>query len=201
MVACILHAGPLLKTCIGLVKAKVQGRLGLTAIPWQHRWESDVPSGRSLCVTWTANTGSLGNRHAPFNFTGHPHRTSLSLSLTNTHTHTHGNTHPWRPLLPQLLLPGLAGHPDSRSLWLRKPESLCFVRIIETGPPETKETLNCYPLVHLKDHLIEPLCFSLLFSSLLYSFCHTFSFTLFFLFHLSLLGHWVGQCLYAANCQ
>lgn len=40
----------------------------------------------------------------------------------------------------------------------RKLESLCLIRVIETGPPETKELLNCYPLAHLKDHFIKPFC-------------------------------------------
>ena len=85
------------------------------------------------------------------------------LHVTHTPTHTHTNTHTLRPLLPQPLLHGLAGLPASHSLpW--KPESLCLIRVIETGPPETKELLNCYPLAHLKDHLIKPLCVYVLFS-------------------------------------
>lgn len=102
---CTLHARPLLEICIGLAKAKVQGGLGLTAIRWQPRWESDVHSGRSPCVSPPANTGSLGARHAPFNFTGHPH----PACLTQTHKFTHAEAFAppaspawpcWAPCLP-----------------------------------------------------------------------------------------------------
>lgn len=36
--------------------------------------------------------------------------------------------------------------------------SLGLIRIIETGPPETKELLNYYPFTRFKDRLIKPLC-------------------------------------------
>lgn len=160
------------------MKAKVQGRLGLTTLPRQHRWKSDAHSGRLLCVSLPANTGSLGTRHAPFNFTGHPYS---ACSPSHKHTHTS------RLLLPLPLLHGFAGFPASHTL-PGKPESLCLIRVIETGPPGTKELLNCYPLAHLKDHLIKTFCvwfYSLSFPALPFFFSSYFSFIPFFPFLVS----------------
>ena len=199
----VLHARPSLKICIGLAKAKVQGTSGLTAIPWQPRWESDVHSGRSLCVRPPANTGSLGTRHAPFNFTGHPHSALLSLSRSHTHTHTHTNTHTRWPLLHQPLMYGLEGLPVSHHC-PRKPESLWLIRVIETGSPETKELLNCYPLAHLKDHLIKLLCVYVLFSLSHRSpplFWHTFLCFFNFLNSVFLPGHCIGYGANATTCS
>lgn len=176
---CILIARPLLKICIGLAKAKVQGRLGLTALLRQHRWESDAHGGRSLCVSPPANTGSLG--------TGTLHLTSQGIHImrashTHTNIHKHTHRHMLRLLLPLPLLYGPARFPASHTL-PGKPESLCLIRVIETGPPGTKELLNCYPLTHLKDHLIKTFCvwfYSLPFSAFPSPFLSYFSFIPFF---------------------
>lgn len=104
--------------------------------------------GGSLCVSPPANTGSLGARHASFSSTVHPRPACL--------THIAA----FAPLLSPVWLCRV---PASQSL-PKKPESLCLIRVIETGPPETKELLNCYPLVHLKDHLIKPLCVYVIFA-------------------------------------
>lgn len=111
-----------------------------------------------------------------------------TLHLTSQGIHIvrappHANTHASRLLLPLLLLHGFAGFPASHTL-PGKPESLCLIRVIETGPPGTKELLNCYPLAHLKDHLIKTFCvwfYSLSFPALPFFFSSYFSFIPFFL--------------------
>lgn len=109
------------------------------------------------------------------------HLTSQGIHIVRAPPHT--NTHMSRLLLPLPLLHGFAGFPASHTL-PGKPESLCLIRVIETGPPGTKELLNCYPLAHLKDHLIKTFCvwfYSLSFPALPFFFSSYFSFIPFFL--------------------
>lgn len=48
--------------------------------------------------------------------------------------------------------------------FLGSTDTLGLIRVIETGPPETKEPLNCCPFTHLKEHLIKPLCVYMFYS-------------------------------------
>lgn len=81
---------------------------------------------------------------------GTHHLTSQGIHVSLAHTRSHLET----PCSPSLSCMALQDSlPPIAFLG-----SLSLIRVIETGPPETKELLNCYPLAHLKDHLIKPLC-------------------------------------------
>lgn len=143
------------------------------------------------CVSPLANTGSLG--------TSTLHLTSQSIHILHvSHTLPDPCYLSISSMAVQGSLPPIA-FPRKTKVTLTP-----LIRVIGTGPPETKELLNCCPLAHLEDHLIKPLCVCFILSLFLIipirfsviPFFQSFVYPLQFVCVRSLSG---TQC--ATNCQ